>query len=89
MASLDSKRSELIKFLNFLETLKILSPLVMIQKNLKIRLWIKLISLIDTLMLTKKDLIVKIYTKTIKIFFDPNQYKILSKKKQKLERTEN
>ena len=88
MASLDSKRSELIKFLNFLETLKILSPLVMIQKNLKIRLWIKFISLIDTLMLTKKDLIVKIYTKTIKIFFDPNQYKILSKKKQKLEQTE-
>ena len=38
MASLDTKRGELIYFLNVLETLKILSPLVIIQKNLKIRL---------------------------------------------------
>ena len=39
-------------------------------------------------MLTKKNTIAKTKLKKIKIFFDPNQYKILGKKKQKLERTE-
>ena len=39
-------------------------------------------------MLTRKNLIVKIYTKPIKRLFDPNQYKIFSNKKQKLEQTE-
>ena len=39
-------------------------------------------------MLTKKNTIAKTELKKIKFFFDPDQYKILGKKKQKLERTE-
>ena len=78
--SLDSKLSEI--FTNSLKTSKILYPRVMIQKNGKIKLWTGPINL------TLNTSILSEYLNKEDNFFDPNQYKILRKKKQESEPTE-
>ena len=89
MASVDSKLSELIKFFKLFRDFKDFKPPSDDAKKLKNKVMNKTHQLYNKyLNAYKEEYDSKDLKDEDKIFFDPSQYKILGKKKQKLEQNE-
>ena len=85
----DSKHGELKEFYEILSDFKNYKPITIKTINRKNRILNNVNQLYNKYLDTyKKNTIVKIQTKKMKNFFDPNQFKILDKKKHKSEWTE-
>ena len=89
MVSLDSKYGGLKEFYKLLSDFRYHKPVNNETKIVKNRIMNNVNQLQNKYFgYLQKIMIVRIYTKKIKIFFDPNQFKALCKKKLKLNSTE-